>query len=141
RCEDEVNRRFSIVIPAHNEERYLARTLEHLAKLAYPSQLYEVVVVENGSSDQTFEIAKRFESGNVQVLRSAQPGVSAAKNLGIDRLSPSSDWVVFLDADTVLTPSFLVDLDARLGANSKPLAVGTARVLPMGGSRRARAWF
>jgi glycosyltransferase involved in cell wall biosynthesis len=133
--------RFSIVIPAHNEENYIGATLEHVATLSYPTELYEVIVVENGSADRTLDVAKQFEGGNLRVFNNVNAGVSAAKNFGIDRLSPHSDWVVFLDADTILKESFLIDLDRRLRKSRRPLAVGTTKVLPLDGGRRARAWF
>lgn len=133
--------RYSIVVPAHNEEKYIGATLEHITRLSYPTELYEVIVVENGSSDRTLVIAKRFEGGNVRVLEMEKAGVSAAKNFAIDRLSPSNDWVVFLDADTILKPNFLSDLDTHLLSSRKPLSVGTAKVLPLNGGRKARAWF
>lgn len=138
---DAMNLRFSIVVPARNEELYIAETLEHVTKLSYPTELYEVIVVENGSSDRTLDIAKRFECTNLRVLEMDQAGVSRAKNFAIDRLSPSSDWVVFLDADTILKPNFLLDLDRLLRASRRPYSVGTAKVLPLNGSRKARAWF
>jgi glycosyltransferase involved in cell wall biosynthesis len=133
--------RFSFVVPAHNEENYLAATVEHILELRYPEELYEVIVVENGSSDRTLEIAKRFESRGVQVVENENAGVSAAKNAGIDRLSVQTDWVVFLDADTLLAPTFLLDLERLLQVSPKHLAVGTARVLPLNSSRKTRAWF
>src|ERR1700735_2741178 len=97
---------FSFVIPAHNEENYLRDTLEHLKQLDYPADRFEVIVVENGSGDRTFELARGFESGNFKALQSGK-GVSRAKNAGIDHLSPQSDWAVFLDADTIIEPDFL----------------------------------
>jgi cellulose synthase/poly-beta-1,6-N-acetylglucosamine synthase-like glycosyltransferase len=133
--------RFSIIIPAYNEERYIGATLEHVSTLSYPAELYEVIVVENGSSDRTLDVAKQFEGGNVRVFKNERAGVSAAKNFGIDRLSPQSNWVVFLDADTILKANFLLDLDRLLQASRKPLSVGTTKVLPLGGSRTARTWF
>ncbi len=133
--------RFSIVIPAHNEEEYIASTLEHASSLSYPTESFEVIVVENGSSDRTLDVARQFEGRNVRVFTSDTAGVSAAKNFGIDRLSPHSDWVVFLDADTILKPNFLLDLDAQLRASRKTLSVNTTKVLPLGGGRHARAWF
>ncbi len=137
-----VKLRFSIVLPAHNEEKYIAATLEHIAALSYPTELYEVIVVENGSADRTLDIARQFQGENVRVLTSEKTGVSAAKNLGIDQLSPLSDWVVFLDADTILTANFLSDLDTLLQRSRKPLSVGTTTVFPVGSStRNARAWF
>lgn len=133
--------RFSIVVPAHNEERYIAATLQHVAALAYPTDCYEVLVVENGSSDRTLQVAKQFARQNIQVFSSRTAGVSAAKNFGIDRISEASDWVVFLDADTILEPEFLTDLQRMVRKSRKPLSIGTARVQPIGGGRRARAWF
>lgn len=134
--------RFSIVIPAHNEERYIERTLEHIGSLSYPSDAYETFVIENGSSDKTFEIAKRFESTNIHVLSSAKKSVSAAKNLGIDHLSPQSDWVIFLDADTIVEKGFLDDLNAYVNRFSdRRFVVGTTSILPLSETLNARLWF
>ena len=113
---------FSIIVPAHNEESYIERTLTRLQQLNYPAARFETLVIENGSSDRTFELAKRFESPNMHVLQSGK-GVSRAKNAGIDHLAPQSDWVVFLDADTVLEKEFLNELDVflRLRSIRQPL--------------------
>jgi glycosyltransferase involved in cell wall biosynthesis len=100
-----------------------------------------VIVVENASSDRTLDVAKQFEGGNVRVFSTEMAGVSAAKNYGIDRLSPLSDWVVFLDADTILKADFLSDLNTLLQTSRKPLSVGTTKVLPLDGGRAARTWF
>jgi glycosyltransferase involved in cell wall biosynthesis len=131
---------FSIIIPAHNEELYLERTLEHVRALAYPVERYEVIVVENGSTDGTYELAKRFEGGNVRVLRS-EKGVSRAKNLAIDNARKDSDWFVFLDADTVLEPAFLSELDGFLREPHHAYTVGTTSVRPLSGTLKARLWF
>lgn len=133
--------RFSIVIPMHNEEDYIGQTLEHIKKLAYPKDSYETIVVENGSSDKSFELAKRFEGENIRVLKNTVSGVSAAKNLGIDSLPSASDWVVFLDADTILKPAFLSELAEFLQKSASRLVVGTTSVLPLSGTWGARMWF
>ncbi|WP_308212823.1 glycosyltransferase family 2 protein [Mycolicibacterium arenosum] len=132
---------FSIVVPAHNEEGYIGATLEHLAALDYPDQRYEVLVVENGSSDRTLDVARRFECGNVRVFASDARGVSAAKNAGAEQASPDGDWVVFLDADTLLKANFLTELESLLRNARTPLSVGTSSVRPIEGGRVARAWF
>ncbi len=133
--------RFAIIIPAHDEERYLPATLEHVRALNYPSDRYQAIVVENGSSDRTMEVAQRFEGPNIQVLSVSTSGVSAAKNAGIEQLSPDVDWVVFLDADTILEPEFLNELAAFLQSSTKVFSVGTTDVLPLGGGRKARMWL
>ena len=132
--------RFSIIVPAHNEELYIERTLEHLQLLNYPQGLFEVIVVENGSSDRTYELAKRFEGGAIQVFQSAK-GVSRAKNLAIDHAKKESDWFVFLDADTILEPEFLNELDDFLRQPHHKFTVGTTSVRPLSGTLKARLWF
>src|SRR3989344_7672697 len=98
------NRFFSIIVPAHNEEKLIAETLTHLTALQYPKDRYEVIVVENGSTDKTFEIARRFEAPNFKILRSDK-GVSRARNYGVMQTRLDRDWYLFLDADTFLGSS------------------------------------
>lgn len=130
---------FSFIVPAHNEAKCIPNTLEHLKQLDYPTEKFEVLVVENGSSDGTFELAKKFESRNIQVLQSGK-GVSCAKNAGIDRLSPQSNWVIFLDADTVVEKNFLNELNAFLQKPNK-YSVGTVSLQPVPNTAYARGWF
>lgn len=133
---------FSIIIPAHNEERYLEATLEHVKALGYPQDSFEVLVVENGSSDRTHEIARRYHGDNVSVHVSGG-GVSRAKNFGLEKISKKSDWVIFLDADTHLEHAFLHDLDRYLRQyKHRNFVIGTTTVKPLGNkSSKARAWF
>jgi len=131
--------KFSIVIPAHNEERYLEDTLSHLAALSYPVGNYETIVVENGSNDRTLEVARKFENDHVLILQSGK-GVSKAKNVGIDHLSPASDWVIFLDADTILEKDFLNELNAFL-SRPNSFTVGTVTLRPSPETLKAKIWF
>ncbi|HHD92645.1 MAG TPA: glycosyltransferase [Candidatus Portnoybacteria bacterium] len=120
---------FSIIIPAHNEEKIIGETLMHLKNLNYPKNKYEVVIVENGSTDKTYEISKSFESKNFKVVHSNQKGVSMARNLGIKNISKESQWVIFLDADTLLKPKFLNKLNEYL--NTHPwVTYGTTTITP-----------
>src|SRR5262245_41144019 len=105
---------FSIVVPTHNEEKYIERTLHHLAALEYPKDRYEVFVIENGSTDKTLEKALPFEDSHIHIISYEQRGVSFARNRGVDHARPDGDWVVFLDADTILAPSFLRELNTFL---------------------------
>ena len=137
----------SIIVPAHNEKAELAATLSCLIDQRYPRERMEIVVVENGSTDATLEIARRFADtpaacGRVRVLQS-EKGVSCAKNAGLAALARESDWVVFCDADTRLGPHFLHHLNTRLNRHSDDgLSVGTTAVRPQPGDRLyPRAWF
>jgi len=123
---------FSIVIPAHNEEKYITETLEHIKKLEYPKNAFEAVVIENGSTDKTVEIAQKSAGENISVIVFDEKGVSKAKNFGLTKISSQSDWVVFLDADTILEKTFLRDLNEFLQKNAdKNFAIGTTSVKPL----------
>jgi dolichyl-phosphate beta-glucosyltransferase len=90
---------FSIVIPAHNEENRLPGTLDQIFRfLAGQSFTYEVIVVENGSSDRTYEIAKEFASRyeNLFVLQSSK-GKGAAVQHGM--LAARGEYRFMCDAD------------------------------------------
>ncbi len=133
---------FSIVIPAHNEESGIGATLGAIRKLAYPRDSFETIVVENGSTDRTYELATAFESDSIRTLRSDK-GVSRAKNLGLSHISEKSDWVVFLDADTHLEPGFLNDLNMYfLAHRERDFVVGTTSIRPIEHTRwSAPIWF
>lgn len=133
---------FSIVVPAHNEENYIEATMRSIADLDYPKTSYEAVIVENGSSDLTYEKAKTLASENIQVLSIKGKGVSIARNVGIENISPRTDWVLFLDADTVLAPSFLHELSSYLSCKkAERYVVGTTSIRPSSGRISARGWF
>ena len=133
---------FSLIIPAHNEEKYIVSTLEHIQNLDYPKDKLEVVVVENGSKDNTFEIAKKFESSNIKVVSLTQSGVSHAKNHGISMVHANSDWTILLDADTILEKDFLLELQTFLSTKkSLTYSIGTTYIKPIPDSLKARLWF
>ncbi len=135
---------FSIIIPAHNEERYIEETLSCVQKLDYPPDRFETILIENGSTDATFAVAKPFASDNTTVisLPKSVRSVSRARNAGVARMNTESDWVVFLDADTLLTPTFLRDLNTLLTQpNTSEVAVGTASILPSTKTLKAHIWF
>lgn len=81
----------SVIIPAHNEEKYIAKTLSKMPAEA------EVIVVCNGCTDKTFEAAQKFEK--VKVFNIPDKSVSKARNYGA-RMSKGK-MLVFLDADIV----------------------------------------
>ena len=135
---------FSIVVPAHNEEQYLEKTLYHMVEQEYPDDLVKIIVVENGSTDATADICAGFagQYDNITHL-SCEQGVSKARNTGFAASDPASDWVLFLDADTLLDKQFLAELNRYLGKNhEKHFAVGTTEIIPSDDSSTwARFWF
>lgn len=136
---------FTIVIPACNEEKYLDATLQKIARLHYDPDRYEIIVVENGSDDRTLEIAESWEEKlpNLTVIQSSPRGVSRAKNTGLDRSNPASQYTVFLDADTQVESTFLETLNTWINRHHDGnFVVGTTAVLPADSDRFSdRAWF
>ncbi len=131
---------FSIVIPAHNEEHYISKTLEYLKKIDYPKRSFEVIVIENGSTDKTYEVSSKFQSSLVKVYTSKEKGVSKARNFGAAKTSKKSEWIIFLDADTIIKENFLNELNDYLFKN-KGYSVGTTKVMPSNRGPTARFWF
>src|SRR3954462_12633372 len=94
------SRMISVIIPAHNEQKYIRSTLEALENQDYG--WYEVVVVANGCSDLTAEVAR----GHCQrLIVLSQKSLGVARNLGA-RMA-KGEILLFLDADTLLEPSAL----------------------------------
>jgi UDP-N-acetylglucosamine transferase subunit ALG13 len=142
-----LDKRFiSIIVPAHNEEAELPGALACLLAQGNPAERYEIIVIENGSSDATLRLARQIadhaaNDRKITVRQSAR-GVSKAKNLGLANTNPASEWVVICDADTQLGPSFLRQLNTWLNRADNSLSVGTCSILPRPAtSAYGRAWF
>jgi glycosyltransferase involved in cell wall biosynthesis len=136
---------FSIIIPAHNEENYIGETIKAIKNVDYPREKLEVIIVENGSEDNTCKVIKSEIEGisMFSLISIKEKGVSKAKNTGMQHLSNDSDWVIFLDADTILLKDFLKNLNEYLEFNEKrhELAAGTTYVLPIAQSKNSELWF
>jgi cellulose synthase/poly-beta-1,6-N-acetylglucosamine synthase-like glycosyltransferase len=96
--------RVSVVIACHNEAQNVAKKLSNLLDSDYPSDLLEVIVVSDGSTDSTAEVARQFGSPAVKVFRySPRQGKAAALNLGVARAS--GEVIVFADARQQFDPA------------------------------------
>jgi glycosyltransferase involved in cell wall biosynthesis len=91
----------SIVIPCYNQGRYLSRAIESVLAQTYGE--YEILVVDDGSVDNTCEIAKRYP--RVRYVYQNNQGLAAARNTGIKQ--SKGDCLVFLDSDDWLHPEAL----------------------------------
>ena len=125
----------SVVLPARNEVKLLPAALRSISDQSYAIGQVEAIVVSNGSSDGTAELAEAIATGlaadgglAVHVLRSEAAGISLAKNLGAaDALG---QWLVFMDADSRMSPNLLATVAARakqgeLAASIRIVADGT----------------
>jgi glycosyltransferase involved in cell wall biosynthesis len=127
----------SIIIPAHNEAAVIARSLQTLLTGASPDE-FEIIVVCNGCSDNTAEIARRFAPA-VRVLETEVPGKTNALNLG-DAAAHSFPRI-YLDADVLISLEAIRTLAKRL-ADGDIHAVAPTPVLNVTHcSRLVRAYY
>ncbi len=124
------NPRVAVLIPAYNEETVIVRTIRSVLNSDYKN--LHVIVIDDGSSDRTAEVATEayaaeIAAGRVQVLLKANGGKAAALNYALDRLS--EEIYVGIDADTVIATDAISKLiphfeDARIGAMAGNAKVG-----------------
>jgi len=94
------------IVPVYNGEKSIAACLRSLLAQTYPNNLYEIIVVENGSTDRTTEVVKGFPQ--VRLLHSLERGPAAARNLGITH--SQAEIVAFTDADCIADKNWLAEL-------------------------------
>jgi cellulose synthase/poly-beta-1,6-N-acetylglucosamine synthase-like glycosyltransferase/peptidoglycan/xylan/chitin deacetylase (PgdA/CDA1 family)/spore germination protein YaaH len=125
-----VNPRVAVLIPAYNEEKVITRTIRSVLNSDYAN--LHVIVIDDGSSDSTFEVARQayaaeIAAGRVQVLTKPNGGKAAALNYALDRLV--EEVYVGIDADTVIAPDAISKLiphfeDPLVGAVAGNAKVG-----------------
>jgi glycosyltransferase involved in cell wall biosynthesis len=90
----------SILIPAYNAERWIAQTI--LSALAQTWPRKEIIVVDDGSRDQTLQVARQFASEDVSVVTQENQGAAAARNKALQLCQ--GEYIQWLDADDLLSP-------------------------------------
>lgn len=98
---------FSIIIPLYNKEKYLFETLSSVELQTYKD--FEVIIVDDSSTDNSFNIAKTFEKDKrFKVYTKLNGGVSDARNFGIEKAV--GQYICFLDADDIWDSSYLQEV-------------------------------
>jgi cellulose synthase/poly-beta-1,6-N-acetylglucosamine synthase-like glycosyltransferase len=93
---------YSIIVPAKNEERTIGRLLDSIAKLNYPADKIETIVVVDGSTDKTLEICEQYanQHSSIQVIQKpSSDGKPSALNFGIEQTR--GEIIAIFDADNV----------------------------------------
>lgn len=116
----------SIVVPVYNVSSYLSRCLDSLLNQSIDSAAYEIIVVNDGSTDSSLNIAQRYAGNHPQIVIVSQKngGLSAARNSGVK--VARGKYIQFVDSDDYLEPDVLnvllekmerEDLDVMHGEN------------------------
>ena len=104
------NPRFSIIIPAYNAEKTLSACLESLADQSVAKEDYEIIVVDDGSTDGTAKIAKKFD---VKYIFQTNQGPAAARNKGAG--AAAAQIILFTDADCVPDHNWIREMVSPFG--------------------------
>lgn len=110
-----------IAVPCFNESKSVAETLRSLLVLDYPKERLEIIVVDDGSTDDTFAVAKQFETApgvypSVRVVRKENGGKHSALNLALGETR--AELIGCLDADSTVEPDALARAAAALSETS-----------------------
>lgn len=95
----------SVIVPVYNVEAYLKRCVESILNQTYTN--LEVIIVNDGSTDSSKVICKKFEElhNNIRLINQTNGGLSAARNTGLDNCN--GDYIVFVDSDDWLKPQMI----------------------------------
>jgi glycosyltransferase involved in cell wall biosynthesis len=122
----------SVIVPVYNTEAYLEACLASLSRQDHGNA--EFLIVNDGSSDSSGEIAERFAETDdrFKILHKANGGLASARNAGLAVFT--GDYVAFLDGDDWVAPKFLSRMAAGMTNNVDVVACDFSRVLPSGQS-------
>jgi len=131
--------RISVIIPALNEAEMIGRSLDHLALSDFPPNAFEVIVVDNGSTDRTREIASSYVGRlNISVLLRPGINISALRNAGVSEAQ--GEILAFLDADCLVPADWLKNAEIHL-SNENAGIVGGSISIPADSRWPAWAWY
>ena len=99
--------KFSVVIPLYNKEHYIIDTIKSVLNQTFRD--YELIVVDDGSKDHSYEAAKSLESDKIVLLHQENQGVAVARNIGIE--NARGEYIAFLDADDYWYSDYLETID------------------------------
>lgn len=100
----------SIIVPIYNVEKYIRKCIDSILNQSYIN--FELLLIDDGSTDSSFNICKEYESTDkrVKVYHKKNGGVSSARNMGLEKAK--GEWITFIDSDDyLLNNQFLEDLE------------------------------
>lgn len=136
----------SVVMPAFNAERYIAATVESVLMQTYKE--LELIVVDDGSTDQTKEIADCLaqKDSRILVVHQENGGTSVARNRGLD--IAQGEFVAFLDADDLWEATFLEKTYQKISSDGEDFVYAfteeigvNGRKIPMGSGCPKEGYF
>ena len=114
---EKMGKRFSVIISAYNIEQYIERSIKSVLEQDFTN--YELIIVEDKSTDNTLKKAKEFKNPKIKIIANEKnSGLGAVRNIGID--NAKGEYIIHLDGDdTLYSKDTLSKIDALIG-NDKP---------------------
>ncbi len=101
---------FSVIIPLYNKANYIRETLNSVLEQTYKH--FQVIIVDDGSTDNSFEIVSEIHDKRISIYRKQNEGVSIARNYGIHKAN--NKYIAFLDADDIWLPDYLETINGLI---------------------------
>ena len=128
--------RVAVIVPVYNKGPYLARCLRSI--FAQRLQDFELIIVDDGSTDDSMDVATSFQDPRITLLRQSNSGPGAARNAGIH--AAQSEICAFLDADDEWQPDYLDESVACLESDTSLAAVVSGYIEYPRGVSTAQYW-
>jgi len=134
----------SVVVPCKNEEKYISRCIDSLLRQEGVSLDIEIIVVDNGSRDNTLDVLEKYGSDIAYYVRT-DLSISGLRNFGVEK--STKEWIAFVDADVEVGKDwaktifgFLEDQEKK-GADVKNIITGSTCLVPENPTWVERVWY
>ena len=99
---------FSFIIPVYNSEKFLKRCINSVLKQKYNLSKIQIILVNDGSTDKSLDMCKRYKSDNIVVFNKKNGGVSSARNEGLKKCT--GKYIAFLDSDDYISDNYCLEI-------------------------------
>lgn len=123
--------KYSVVIPLYNKGHYIENTIASVLRQSFDD--YEIVIVNDGSTDDSLATARKYASDKIRVIDQKNQGVAVARNTGI--YNARGAYIAFLDADDEWHPDYLETIDTLTTAHPQSDMFVTAYQVDMGNGK------
>ncbi len=113
-------KKVSVIIPVYNVENYIEECIKSVLTQNYDN--YEIILLDDGSTDNSLEICKKFEDDiKIKIIHNQNHGVSITRNEGIN--IANGEYIIFIDSDDCISYTFIEDLVEAIEKNDADIAI------------------